>query len=491
MPCTMPFPRTALKSIRSSFVRSTTLCVLLIASACAAGAQTLVVRSVFIINVENGRIDKNVDVLVEHGMVVRIGHRLKAAPETVVVEGHNRFLIPGLWDMHVHTTGLSASPEWSRRVLLLLIANGVTGVRDMGGDLEALQSWRNDIAAGKLLGPRIIAAGPMLDGEADGPSILTTRNPEEGRRAVDDLVGRKADFIKVLGNLDRSTYFAIAEESKQRNIAFSGHVPPVISTVEASNAGQKSIEHILYGGFALACSSQEQQLRPQMVAAMKSGAIRNVAKVEDAALATFSEEKSNVLWETLRRNQTWVVPTLVSTFVSAHMDKLAEEDANADYLPESFTKHWTRSQLQSALQPDKIEWYRRQLSAQIKTVHAMYGAGVRILAGTDAVDTHNVVGFSLPKELELLVEAGLTPLQALQSATMEPARYFGRRDLGSIAVGKVADLLLLSANPLDDIRHLKSIEAVVVAGRLLKREELDSMLSELRQPSATKVQPAP
>ena len=180
----------------------------------------------------------------------RIASISQASPpnDARVIDGRGKFLIPGLCDMHLHLAGVTADPRWSKTTLLpLLIANGVTTVRDMGGDLATLQSWRKEIADGRLIGPRIYAAGPMLDGgKSDPPALLGISSPNDGRMAVRDLKSRGADFIKVLSRLDRESYFAIADESKKQGMTFVGHVPNVLQAPEVSEAGQKSIEHIFY-----------------------------------------------------------------------------------------------------------------------------------------------------------------------------------------------------------------------------------------------------
>ena len=186
-----------------------------------------------------------------------------APPEGArVIDARGKFLIPGLCDMHVHLAGVTADPKWSKTTLLpLLIANGVTTVRDMGGDLIALQTWRKEIGARSLIGPRIYCPGPMLDGGKSDPPALLGISPDEGRTAVRHLKAKGADFIKVLSGLDRKSYFAIAVESKKQGMTFVGHVPNALRALEVSDAGQKSIEHIFYSNLTFDCSAREAELR--------------------------------------------------------------------------------------------------------------------------------------------------------------------------------------------------------------------------------------
>ncbi len=437
----------------------------------------ILLKAVKIVDVERGCVPSAMDVLVADGHIKRIARHLKVPVGTRLVDGKDAFLIPGLWDMHVHTAGLSADPEWSKDALLpLLVANGVMGVRDMGGNLTSLQNWRDEISRFAIVGPRMVFAGPMLNGESEDPSVIAVKTPDQARQAVDQLAEKHVDFIKILSGLDPDSYFAIVAESKARHLTIVGHVPTAISTAEASEAGQKSIEHILYGGFAIACSSHEEELRQAMVAAMQSGVLREVAKVEDAAVASFDEEKARKLWGTLRQNRTWVVPTLVATFVKSHLDELSADNPELEYLPRSLRSEWTPDKLGRSLQADKLAWWKRELAEEINLVRKMHEAGVSLLAGTDSLDTDNVVGFALAKELELLVQAGLTPIEALQSATIRPAEFLGRTDIGSVTVGKVADLVLLAGDPTTDIGNIRRIRGVLVSGQYLSRRDLDQML---------------
>jgi imidazolonepropionase-like amidohydrolase len=447
--------------------------------------HTLLIQHVHLVDVTSGAVRDNTDVLVAGGHIAQMGPHLKRPNDAQLLDGSGKFLIPGLWDMHVHLAGLSADPKWSRDVLLpLLVANGVTGVRDMGGSLPALLEWKKQIAAGALVGPQIFASGPMLDGTFEDPSVLLTRNPQEAAARVQELKAMGADFVKILSGLDRDTYFAVATSSRSVGLTFVGHVPPLVGAAEASDAHQKSIEHILYGGIPIACSSTEEVLRQQMAAAMKTGAILQIAKVEDAAADAYDPAHARALWQTLVKNGTWIVPTLISTYTSARLDELVNDDPAAAYLPHSLTQTWTAAALKISLRPEKIAFWKRELARHLELVRQMHAAGVKILAGTDSLDPHNVPGASLAKELGLLVQAGFTPLEALQAATQNPAEFMGRTDVGRISVGARADLVLLDASPLADVANVARIHAVVVGGRALTRVDIDQAFARLKQTAA-------
>ena len=403
-----------------------------------------------------------------------------------VIDGHGKFLIPGLCDMHVHIAGVTADPKWSKATLLpLLIAHGVTTVRDMGGDLAALQSWRKEIAAGKLIGPRIYCPGPMLDGgKSEPPALLAISSPNEGRAAVRDLKARGADFIKVLSRLDRESYFAIADEAKKEGMSLVGHVPNALHAHEVSEAGQKSIEHIFYSNLTFDCSAREDELRQKSTAARAKNDGAGAAAARDEANASFSKEKADALWQTLVRNKTWVVPTLVGIRTIARQREAARSDLpGLAFLPPALRKSWAPDEIDKQVSPAVAQWYLAQFQNDLKLTRAMHAAGVEMMAGSDSLDPFNFPGPSLHEELQLLTEAGFTPLQALQAATLNPARFFdatGEGGWGTIQAGRMADLVLLEADPLADIRNSTKISGVMVGGKFLDRAALDRLLAEAR-----------
>jgi hypothetical protein len=399
-----------------------------------------------------------------------------------------------LWDMHTHVAGISADPAWSKNVLLpLLVANGITGIRDMGGDLRALQQWRREIASGAMLGPQIVAAGPMLvpapragKAKSTDPSVLEVGTPEEARTAVDQLQKQGADFIKVI-QLSREAYFAVAEEAKKDGITFVGHVPMAITASEASAAGQKSIEHIIYSALALDCSSQDVELHRRLLetAVKRDG---SDAAVYDDADKTFSPEKAAALWATFIRNGTWVTPTLYSISILAHSTQrpleLSLNDPLLAYVPPALQKEWRPTAPPSQKELADAAWWQRQYESDRKLTGEMHRAGVRLLAGSDSLDRYVFPGSSLHYELRELVAAGLTPQQALQTATENPAEFFGRKDEGAIVAGRRADMVLLDADPSHEIANAQKIAAVILAGQLLQRKDLDALLGKSRGAAA-------
>jgi hypothetical protein len=437
---------------------------------------------------------KDMTVVVSGGVIEWIGNsadpQRPAHKDELRVDARGKFLIPGLWDMHTHVAGISADPTWSKNVLLpLLVANGITGIRDMGGDLHALQEWRREIASGTLRGPLIVAAGPMLVPEPPpgnpksmDPSILEVGSPAEARSAVDQLQKQGADFIKVI-RLSREAYFAVVEESKKDGITFVGHIPMDITASEASQAGQKSIEHIIYSSLALDCSSQESDLRRRLqeASAKKDG---SDAPVYDEADKTFSPQKAAALWATFIRNGTWVTPTLYSISMLAHSPQQSPDDPLLAYLPFGLQKEWRPTGPASQKELAGAAWWERQYENDRKLTGEMHRAGVRLLAGSDSLDRYVFPGSSLQFELRELVAAGLTPQEALQTATESPAAFLGRKDIGSIAAGRRADMILLEADPSQNILNTQKISGVVLAGQFLSRKDLDALLEKARAAAA-------
>jgi hypothetical protein len=262
--------------------------------------DTVVITDVNIVEVRRGVILPDQVVVIEKNRIVAVGPRKgtrypRNAP--TIINGRGAFLIPGLWDMHVHLVFGDWFPLAKEISLPLFVANGVTSVRDMGSDLETIQDWRNEIEAGRLLGPRILSSGPMLDGPKPRfPSSLAIATPEDGRRAVDTLKHAGADFIKLQSLIPRDAVFAIAEEARKQEIPFEGHVPDSVRASEMSNAGMHSFEHLI-GIFEASSPLEDEFLKGD--------------KTESKFLLSYDPQRAAALAAVLAKNQTWQCPTLV------------------------------------------------------------------------------------------------------------------------------------------------------------------------------------
>jgi imidazolonepropionase-like amidohydrolase len=451
----------------------------------AASADTLAITHINVIDIAGGAELPDMTVLVRDGRIAEVGKssRVAAPPDAKAIDGSGKYLIPGLWDMHVHTIFGDWLPRDEKVTLPLFVANGITGVRDMGGDLEALKQWRSAIAAGKLLGPRMIIAGPMLDGPVPRfPSSAPISNAADGTRTVDELKAGGVDFIKIQSLIPRDGYFAAAAEAKKLGITFVGHVPDAVRASEASNAGQKSIEHF-------------------------TGIFEGSTPIEDALLKgpkslglnvkNHDPNRAKALIALMAKNQTWQVPTLVWERGQWLVDDIdLSHDPLTKYAPASWRDHtWPMfvTDIMKDMDTDPLPVRKQFVQMELDMTLAMFKAGVPFMAGTDtAAGVHIFPGFSLHQELVLFQSAGLTPMQALQTATLNPAKFMGRTaDLGTVEKGKLADLVMLDADPLKDVANTQKIRGVVLAGRYFDRAALDKMLRDVEKAAAVEPVPKP
>jgi Amidohydrolase family len=391
-------------------------------------------------------------VVVSGGRISAVGPGagVAAPPGATVVDGSGKYLIPGLWDMHVHVLWEPAIDTLPQ----LMIANGVTGARDMHTHFpfERIRTWVKEIESGKRVGPRFIFAGPIVDGPKPiWPGSVAVGDAEAGRKAVRDLKEKGSQFIKVYEGLPRQAYFAIADEARRQGVAFVGHVPQAITPAEASDAGQKSIEHLSH--------------------------LLEFCSAEGRMPYVYDPAKGAALFEIFKKNRTWQCPTLIvaETSTFGREDRIAKDPRRKYFTPTILSR--------VGFDDSQRDWDAtlRFWKEERKLMRHMHESGVDLmLAGTDAPIVRNVPGFSLHDELKCLVDAGLTPMEALQAATRNPARFLEmERERGTIEAGKVADLVLLGADPLADIQNSIRIEAVVADGRLYDRPALDKLLAEV------------
>ena len=407
----------------------------------------IAITHVTVVDVAQGVLVPGQNVIVRGGRIVKVGDTLEVnvPPRAEVVDGRGKFVIPGLWDMHVHAL---FNGEVARTFLPAFVASGVTGVRDMGGKLDVLRAARWAVLAGTLVGPRIVAAGVILDGPQplDSAVSFAVGTPEAGQAAVDSLARAGADFIKVYTLLPRDAYFAVLREAARLHLPVAGHVPAGVTTLEAADSGQRSIEHL------------RDEVEPLCALATAPACVR--------------------LFESLRTHRTWLVPTLVVLRVKAILnDSSLVQDPRLATVPALVRNAWEAIRI---VNQGRLPAYWREKRTRFFGELALTGVAWRdsvpLLAGTDAGALYAYPGSSLHDELVQLVRAGLTPAAALRSATLAPAEFVGATDsLGAVARGMVADLVLLGADPLADIGNTRTVEAVVLRGRLFRRAALDSL----------------
>ena len=437
-------------------------------------ARSLVLKNVSVIEMTGAPPKNGLTVVVKGNRIAAVGGagKVRGPKNAQVIDAGGKYLIPGLWDMHVHLFNNVAGSGTNNKDIYfpLFIANGVTGVRDMftdADDIKLVREWQAEIEAGRLIGPRIAPGSAIVDGVPTFlPNLLGVATPDEARAAVRKLKADGAGFIKIYWNLKPEVYRAIADEAKKLGIDFAGHVPFSMSAGEVSDAGQKSIEHLT--GILESCSSKEEELR--------------IAKMSPAALAeelwkTNDEKKCRELFRRFAKNRTWHTPTAVLHRANLLSEEdYIKKDERLRYIAPDDRQDWVKR----ANQPRKLALQTRQLRFEkmLSTIHTMFRTGVPLLAGTDVGNPFVIAGFSLHDELEMFVQAGLSPMEALKTATVSPAEYLGRlKDFGTVEKGKIADLVLLEANPLEEIGNTRKIAAVIVNGKYLPKADLQKMLA--------------
>jgi imidazolonepropionase-like amidohydrolase len=430
----------------------------------AVETHQLVVTHVGVIDTRTGKLLEDRDVLIRGGRIVSVAPAtsVPAGADSILLDGRGKYVIPGLWDCHVHLSFTTAS------ALPLFIALGITEVRDLGGKLTEIEDWRARIADGSLPGPHTMRVGPILNGKSFNAYQFVPDSAEASRGAVRLLNFLGMDEIKVHRRMPRDWYFAALDESKKLNIPLVGHVPVEVTPEEASNAGQYMIEHTetLFEG-TFSANLKDAQL---------PGAIHDW-------LATDQPDK---LFATFVKNGTWVDPTLAGGLEMVEIfDPSAKPNPLYRYVAASQRKQWAEYAKQHPMSADELRSFSDHMNALVDVTTRMHKDHVRLVAGTDAAGPR-LVAFSLHQELSVLVRAGLSPLEALQSATLNPAIAFDRiADLGVVEPGKLADLLLLDASPLERIENTQLINAVIQDGKLYSRSDLDRLLSEAEHLAST------
>ncbi|ADJ50158.1 amidohydrolase [Amycolatopsis mediterranei S699] len=448
--------------------------------AAAAGTDVVVVSGVTVVDGTDGPARPDSAVVLVGDRIAWVGPAagVPRCGSARVVDGRGRYLVPGLWDMHAH--GIDYEPVWPP----LFLANGVTGIREMQG-YDENRVTRDKIARGELLGPRVVLASSIIDGPVSllGPPVTQVANAEEARAAVRTAVAQRSDFVKVYFYLPKDAFAAIADECHRQGLPFAGHWPYRLRVLDAARAGQRSFEHLF--GLPIATSSRRDEFLARLDATpfdpkaprdffnLARELDRQAAQAYDPAAAARHFAGLNAFGS--RLSPTFAVNRVISRPVSA-----SANDPRNKYIPREIRDFWAdRLPLFAPATSDEIAQQEAYFHAQLRLVGEAHRAGVGILGGTDCQNPYVYPGFSLHDELGFLVEAGLTPRRALQAVTRDAAAFLGRADTaGTITPGKVADLVLLDADPLADIGAVRRIDTVVTAGRVLDRAALDRLLAD-------------
>jgi imidazolonepropionase-like amidohydrolase len=458
-------------------MKSTVLLALIVGLAvsigCTADPDVLVIRNVTVIDGTGADPETGVTVVIAKNEISAIGTEgsVDYPSSARVIDGTDKFLIPGLWDMHVHLRDLEGT-------LPLFITNGVTTVRDMGSELQNTIALREQIEAGVLVGPRIKTSGMMVESSSwvaqyvelmreqgaedqEVEEFLRTRilvgDPQEAAAVVDSLTALGADFIKIRHAESPEVFAALADAATDAGTYLVGHYVWILSLEESADAGQRSIEHNVLPGFNERTAEQKREI-----------------------------------FDALLRNDTHLVPTLVTneaetqsfeTISAISEDADGSIDPRNRYVSGKIRRGWIKTVAMNAADEERPppEVIQQMMASSNQFLDEARLAGVKMMAGTDVPTTGTFFGFSLHDELALLVETyRMTPMEALRSSTAVPAAFMGMdAEVGTIEVGKRADLVLLDADPLADIRNTRRIDTVIANGRVYDRETRERMLREI------------
>ncbi len=463
---------------------------------CLSGAidddeLAIVFKDVSVIDANNGlRAGKSV--IVSGNRIVEVGQveEITIPSDAIVVDCRGKYLIPGLWDAHVHLTNRDIHKP---TIFPLFIVNGITYLRDTSATLDLILPLREkaeETSRSYGLAPQIFITGPHIDGlQTSWASSVSAVSAEHARTIVDSLLNAGVDEFKIYELLPPEIYFEVLSMAKSKNYKVSAHVPLGMDVIEASNAGLGSIEHL--NNLELSFSSDFDSLLQERRQMITDGSDKTGRELRgdihraqrQHALNSQDEERRKIVLETLADNNTMQVPTLAITASAEHRLFAREEWRKTfRFLPENTRTEWN----------ERADKWVNQSPSDVEIAHANWAydvipdlveTGIGIMAGTDTPLSLLTPAFSLHEELALLVQAGLTPIQALEAATLRPAQYFGlENQQGSIAKGMRADLVILDANPLEDITNTQRIWTVMRDGHLHTRDELDKIIAQLENP---------
>lgn len=443
----------------------------------------LLIKNVNIVDIEGDSVLNSQYVLIRQDTIFAIGDETLDGQynPTETIDGEGKFLMPGLWDNHVHFGGAEYIDE-NDQLLPLYLAFGVTTVRDASGDisLEVLK-WRDEINEGNRIGPKILTSGPKIEGiESIWPGDLEVGSSEELDLALDSLEKLKVDFVKITDNTMKPELFLEAiEKATARGWSVSGHIPVALTLDQASKAGQKTVEHL---GYMLRASTPKES---EISAGRASGKL--TAQEANALQAeTLNDSVAMENFRQLASQGTGVVPTLLISYNIAYLDENEfENDTILNYLgPKLKESYQWRIQRMANDTPEDKQNRKNGFEATARLLPMIQKSGMKIIAGTDAgfLNTYDYPGLAIHLELQKLVEYGLTPREALIASVINGPGYFGvEKDYGAVKVGKIANLLLLNSNPLEKIESTLDIDGVIKEGVFYSRSTLDQMLAEIKK----------
>jgi imidazolonepropionase-like amidohydrolase len=466
---------------KESLKRSTLLLVLSLAistHAGLAGSTLLAIKGATLLDVHTGRQIGNSAILVEKDRIKKVGDasNLQIPTDARVIDARGKWVIPGLTDMHVHGSSRKDVP------IALYVANGITAIRDMGGNITSLRMTRLKIESGETLGPHLFYTGNMLDGSPPvvPPTSFIVDSPHEAKSAVEFLISQGADSIKIYNNITEPVLGVIAKAAKWASKPVGGHLPKAMSLKRAIELGFNFVEHSAIRTRDLLEWNSITQAKANEITSLRSVTQREALVWQQVDL---DSAKIKAVISLMAERDVFLDPTLsIDEFDSLFLYEKEAKHPNNRYLKRSFVDETLGPDHDIFRMPAELKAVAvTGIEKRRKFVGMCNRAGVKILAGTDGPGIGRLtVGFGLHHELALLVEAGLKPIEALQGATINAARALRKEnEIGSLEAGKSADIVILNSDPLSDIHNTTKIDAVLLRGRMFDRATLDATLADI------------
>jgi len=432
----------------------------------------LIIENGNVIDIVTGNIDKQT-IFIKDGRIVKLANSddENAYASEIVLDGTDKYILPGFWDNHVHFRGGDSLIHANKDFLKLFIMNGITTVRDAGGDLtSSVMEWKQQIENTELVGPTIFSSGPKIDGKnATWAGSLVIESEDDISIALDSLQALNVDFVKLYDSrISGELYLKTIQEATKRGMITSGHMPFTVTLDETLDSGIGAIEHLYY--VLKGCSSEEKQITE----AIKNGEYGFWASMEKL-IATYQDSTAENTFESLKEHNTYVVPTLHIGNVLSYLDEVNHEnDTYLKLMPSGIVKTYEgriRSSLNSS---EEARQNRKELNTFFKSLaKSLSDANVKLLAGSDsgASNSYTYPGISLHQELKAMVDAGISNLKTLQNSTYNGAQFLKKdSDYGTIEVGKISDLVILNSNPLEDISSTRDIDFVIKGNEVFNPE---------------------
>lgn len=438
----------------------------------------LAITNANVVHLETGKIEVQ-DIYISDGKIQAV----EAASSSnfkvdSTIDASGKYVLPGFWDNHIHLRGGDSLIANNKNFLKLFIANGITTVRDAGGDLtHSVMDWKNQIAAENLIGPTIFTAGPKIDGPgATWAGSLEVETEEDIMEALDSLESLNVDFVKIYDSrISPENYLKTIEETKKRGFTVSGHMPFTVTLEETIDAGMDGIEHLYY--IMKGCASNEIEVTDKL----NKGEMGFWGAMP-ALMGAYSDSTAQTTFTNLKENDVFVVPTLHIVKTLSYLDEVDHsKDLYLKYMGKGIIQTYM-GRIQSSLNSsEEARENRKQLDAFFGALaKSLNDAGVQLLAGSDsgAFNSYTYPGISLHKELQVMVENGISPLDALRTSTANGAKFLNQTDdYGRISKGKISDLVILDANPLKNIENTQKIYTVIKGTQVFSKSQLQELLN--------------